>query len=274
VWQRRRDQPLAILLCVLSVAFFAVIALRLAPAAWEVGNRLGEFAFIGVAFVIAFVPFFGPGRLATRRRGPVLVAGALTLMVIGGAVAGWPASVRLARPSRITAEGHDIESDPILLGRWVGAHLRGATFAALQSEARTILLYGRSPILETPDLDQNLITQLAIPKGDIAYLARRDVRYVVVDLRPRAQDNAAGYYFSVRRGGPPDPLLSYAAAQKFDQVGATRVWDSGYLFVYDLSSLEATPTPAVNRCLLTPSCLVGFGAPFPPGPPPIRGGLQ
>ena len=48
-----------------ALGFFATLALRLAPAAWETGNRAGEFLFIGLAFVIALT---GLQNWAPRKR--------------------------------------------------------------------------------------------------------------------------------------------------------------------------------------------------------------
>jgi hypothetical protein len=253
VWQRHRRQPLALLLCVFGVGFFGVLALRFAPKAWEVGNRLGEFAFIGVAFLVAFVPFVGPWRLAASARGRALVAFALTVIVVGGAIAGWPAATRLARPSRIVADGSQIESDPIFVGKWVGANLSGAVFAAPEAEARTILLYGRSKTYESPDLDlDNILSKTTFLSGDLAGLRRHGIRYVVIDLRPRAQDNSAGYYFSVHPpGGSADRLLPLGVASKFERLRAARVFDSGDVLVYDLGPALS---PAQRSLLAASMC--------------------
>ena len=53
-----------------AVAYFAMLGLRLSPAAWETGNRASEFLFLGLAFVLAFAGV----ELWNRRYKPGLVA--------------------------------------------------------------------------------------------------------------------------------------------------------------------------------------------------------
>ena len=53
VARRRRNEPLAVIFSLAALCFFGALALRFAPAAWETGNRAGEFLFLGLAFVIA-----------------------------------------------------------------------------------------------------------------------------------------------------------------------------------------------------------------------------
>jgi len=52
-WRRYRREPFALIFAAASVAFFGTLVLRLAPAAWETGNRLSEYLFVGLAFVAA-----------------------------------------------------------------------------------------------------------------------------------------------------------------------------------------------------------------------------
>src|SRR5262249_10691259 len=51
VWRRYRHEPLGLLLALAALGFFGVLALRVAPSAWELANRLEEFLFVGLAFV-------------------------------------------------------------------------------------------------------------------------------------------------------------------------------------------------------------------------------
>ena len=93
-------------------------ALRLAPAAWETGNRASEFFFIGLAFVVA---------------GAGLHRAALALAAAGAArsspppsassssaasISGWPWDAQLAKPLRVSAEGRTISSPPLALAEW------------------------------------------------------------------------------------------------------------------------------------------------------------
>ena len=145
VWQRYRAQPFALIFVLASLGFFGTLALRLAPAAWETGNRASEFLFIGLAFVLAGV---GLRALARRRArpgsgGPRLTA-ALGIVLVGGAISGWPWDPQLARPLRASAEGaHDLLA-AAGAGRMGRAATRSRTAAsrAGTADARLLLAPG------------------------------------------------------------------------------------------------------------------------------------
>jgi hypothetical protein len=60
-----------------------------------------------------------------------------------------------------------------------------------------------------------------------------------VDRRVRGDDNARGYGFSVLRAGvPAERLRSPEVAAKFDQLPASRIYDSGNVYVYDLRGAQ------------------------------------
>ena len=72
-----------------------------------------------------------------------MLLGCVGIVVVGGAIAGWPWDSQLAQPTRITAaDGTEIESEPITLGRWVGHYLPRKQFAAADADARMILSLG------------------------------------------------------------------------------------------------------------------------------------
>ena len=54
VWRRHKRDPVAVGFCLIALGYFAILVLRLEPDAWEIGNRLGEFLFIGLGFVVAY----------------------------------------------------------------------------------------------------------------------------------------------------------------------------------------------------------------------------
>jgi hypothetical protein len=242
VWRRHRRNPLAILLCIAALGFFAVLGLRFSASAWEIANRLDEFLFMGLAFVVGYGV---TDRLALKpsRRLPGIVAACAVIVVVGGAITGWPVDEVLAPAVRIATSGHASDSETIALGRWVRNNLgAGAGFAAPEADARTILLYGDGRVytgytadirtlLTTPGTSTSQLTK------QLNRLHRLGVRYVVVDLRRRGDDDATGYAFSLHPpGGRRDHLLSTQVALKFDDLPAPRVYDSGDVLVYDLSA--------------------------------------
>jgi hypothetical protein len=237
VWRRHRRDPMALVLCLGALGFFGVLGLRLAPSAWEVGNRMSEFLFIGLAFVVGYAVVEHVLPRIRWRITPALVTILFAVVVVGGAVTGWPTDATLAAPTKIVAaSGQDISSEAMTLGKWVGAHLAQGTFAAPESDSRTILVSGDGSVLTGPVA--NIDTILSTPgllSSQLATLRRRGVRYVVVDLRQQAGDNTRGYGFSVTSaGGTPDKLLPQSVRSKFDNLPAARLYDSGNVFVYDL----------------------------------------
>jgi hypothetical protein len=242
-WRRHRRHVLGFLFCLAALAFFAVLGLRLAPSAWEVANRTNEVLFVGMAFVVGYAVIAlaveGRGRRHPRIA-PLTVAAASAVLVVGSAITGWPTDAILPAPTRIRADGRSIDSETIALGRWVGAHLRGQTFAAPQSDARTILLYGDSPAATGPSASASqIVTSATLGGWELPTLRRNRIRFVVVDNRVRADDTSLGYAFSVRpAGGMPDRLLPVGVATKFEDLPAPRVFDSGNIAVFDLQGIS------------------------------------
>jgi len=244
VWRRHRHNPLAMLLCAAALGFYAVLGLRFSASAWEIANRLDEFLFMGLAFVVGYGIV---SRLASMRARwwPGLVAGGAAIVVVGGAITGWPVNEILAPPVQIAAGGRAVDSETIAVGRWVRGHLgAGAAYAAPEADARTILLYGDGRVYT--GYSAGIGTLLSTPGGATAQLTsqvrrlrRLGIRYVVVDVRKRGDDDETGYAFSVHPpGGRRDQQLSPQVALKFDDLPAPRLYDSGNVLVYDLAGLS------------------------------------
>jgi hypothetical protein len=234
LWRRHRSNPIAVVLGLAALGFFGVLGLRLAPSAWEIGNRMDEFLFIGLAFVVAYACV---DRLFSIRRqwlAPVIAAAGATAVVVGGAITGWPNDAVLAAPIRITAAGHTVESETIALGRWTGVHLAGASFAAPEADARTILLYGNDRVRTGSGVETILATPI-LDAWEMPFLHSNQLAYAVVDRRQRANDSTRGYGFSVRPpAGPVDQSIPAGVNAKFETLGAPRVFDSGDIAVYDV----------------------------------------
>jgi hypothetical protein len=236
VWRRHRREPFAILFCLAALGFFAVLGLRLEPSAWEIGNRMSEFLYVGLAFVVAYAVLERLPAL-TGRMMPALAAALIAVVVVGGAITGWPASATLAAPVQIKADGRQIRSETLAVGHWIRVHLPTGGFAAAESDARTIQLYGTGHVLTgyaAGNIDK-LEASTTITSDEIEGLHKNGLGYFVTDRRERAGDNTRGYPFSVTRaGGVPDRLLPPAVATRFDDLPAPRVYDSGNVDIYDL----------------------------------------
>jgi hypothetical protein len=235
VWLRHRKQPFALVFMVAAIAFFATLALRLAPAAWETGNRAGEFLFVGLAFVLAYA------GLAMLRRWPSrprltrgLLAGLISLALIGDAISGWPWDAQLSRPLKVSADGNTIVSPPLAMAEWADHDIANGRFAAPTADANLLLVPGNKSVLAGPYPDvEDILEDPHLASWQLPLLRRHELRYVVSDLRPASSDGIRGYYFST--GGSDEGRLSRKVTAKFDRVpGAARVYSNGPITVFDL----------------------------------------
>jgi hypothetical protein len=233
VWQRHRRKPFALAFSVAAIGFFATLALRLAPAAWETGNRAGEFLFIGLAFVLAMAGLQNWVPLNRPWIGRAALTVAFGIVLVGNSIAGWPWDLQLASPVRASAEGGTISSPPLALGEWARRNTaEDSRFAATTADARMLLSPGERIALagKHPDIE-DLLQEPAISTWEIPLLQKNHIRYVVADARNIAHDSTRGYSFSTA-----DELLNpRSTIIKFSEIpGATRIYSSGEMSVYDL----------------------------------------
>lgn len=234
VWRRERRQPLALIFLVAGAAFFGALLLRFAPAAWETGNRAGEFLFIGLAFVV----IFGAARLL--RGGPDLqrrrwlFAAAMGVILVGGAISGWPWDVQLARPLQAKADGHEIDSEPLALAEFARRRISGSRFAAPEADARLLLTPGGQIAFggQGPDI-QDIVDKPPFESWQLPLLQENHLPYVVADRRNSSEDTLRGQYFTVP-GQYGEELRSKGVVHKFAKIPAARVWDSGRIVLFDL----------------------------------------
>lgn len=238
-WQRYRRQPYAIVFALASIGFFATLLLRLAPAAWETGNRLSEYLFVGLAFIAAIS---GLQNWRPRNRpllGRAAVSAGLGVIVVGGAIAGWPWDLQLAAPVRVSADGRAISSPPLALAEWARHNLpEDRRLAASIADARLLMAPGERVALagKTPDI-QDMLDETAISDWELPILREEEIRYIVADRRQISSDATRGYDFSLR--GEDAALEPLIKVTKFsDLPGARRIYSSGDISVYELGARE------------------------------------
>lgn len=233
-WARRAKRPFVVLFCLGGAAFFATLGLRFAPEAWETGNRAGMYLFIGLAFVVAYavLRLLREGPQLRLRRAALLAS--IAVVVVGGAIAGWPWDSQLAQPTRITADGTEIESEPIALARWIGEELPQGKFAAADADARMILAPGGAEAKTGDALAiKTILPETSLSNWELPSLRGNGLGYVVADRRRVATDPGRGSFFYVP-GSEGDALLPLAAMHKFSEAPLGRTYDSGNIVVYDL----------------------------------------
>lgn len=233
-WRRYRREPFALIFAAASIAFFGTLLLRLAPEAWETGNRLSEYLFVGLAFIAALA---GLQNWRPARRpwaGRAALTGALGVIVVGGAIAGWPWDLQLSSPIRASADGRTISSPPLALAEWAEHNLsEHERFGASIADARMLMAPGERLAFagKTPDIE-DILEETAFSDWELPLLREEGIRYIVADRREIASDATRGYSFSMR--GERD-LLPLATVTKFAQLpGAKRIYSSGDISVYEL----------------------------------------
>jgi hypothetical protein len=232
-WRRFRRQPFALLFMVGSFGFFLALGLRLAPAAWETGNRASEFFFIGLAFVVA-----GAGLTELRWPSPKLAPLALTaafgVVFVGGVISGWPWDAQLAKPLRVSAAGRTISSPPLAMAEWARDETPGGRFAAATADANLLLVPGGEYVKTGSDPNvEKVLTATRLLPWQLQLLSENGLRYVVADSREVSSDGLRGYFFP--RDDIDEELLPAAAVNKYVGIpGASRVYSNGTISVYDL----------------------------------------
>ena len=236
-WRRYRRQPFALIFMLAAIGFFGTLLLRLAPDAWETGNRASEFLFIGLAFVVACA---GLERWRPASRpwlGQAAVTACLGIILVGGAISGWPWNAQLASPLRISAEGRSIVSPPLGLAEWAEENVPNGRFAANVADSRLLMDPGEKWAVsgEFPDI-KDIIEERALEGWELPLLRRNNLRYVVADRREIGNDGIRGYYFSREETAPMERLLPREAVTKFARIpGASRIYANGDIAVYDLA---------------------------------------
>jgi len=236
-WRGYRKDPYALIFALASIAFFATLLLRLAPAAWETGNRLSEYLFVGLAFIAALsgLQNWAPAKRPWAGRA-ALTAG-LGVVLVGGAISGWPWDLQLAAPIRASAEGRTISSAPLALGEWAKQNLpEDSRFAASTADARILMAPGERVAFagKTPDI-QDMLEEPALSDWELPLLREEGIRYIVADRREISSDATRGYAFSIR--GEEPELMPLATVTKFAGLPrARRIYSSGDISVYELGS--------------------------------------
>lgn len=232
------------LFTLLTLAFPLSVVLRLSSSSWEVGNRLGTFAFLGVGVVAATaVAGLWLGRTTNRLR--VAAAGvSLAIMLLSGVVLGLGPDPIFSR-YKVGADTMSVESIGIDSARWARQWLgEGNRVAADRINMVLLATYGEQiPVTSLNDHVDISYVLFASDFADEQLAAIRDgaIDYLMIDLRLTTALPEVGAY--VDAGEDAEVHVRPPATRtllKYDSLaGVSRPFDNGVTVVYDVRSLRA-----------------------------------
>ena len=123
VWRRRRSDALSLTLALASLAYPAGQLLRFTPFGLQIAGRLPAFAFVPLAYVLAY-GLYTYVLLAWPRARRVLASAVwLAVVFVGGVILGWPRWERMPGPYAVVADSRSVDRESIAAARWLGQTL-------------------------------------------------------------------------------------------------------------------------------------------------------
>jgi hypothetical protein len=260
IWQRHRNNLIAIVLAIATLAYPVSQALRLTPAGGETGNRATEFVFLAMAFVLAIaITEYWLSHTQNWRRS-ALIVGATGLLCFGQMVlgSGLPWTL-LPGPYLVSADARSIEPEGITAAQWAYSYL-GPGQRIGSDRINTLLLatYGSEQVITGANSNapvSSIFTSLKFGPGALVVLRQDNIEFLLVDHRLSTSLPYVGTYFNLPANGgqqntrPMDP----AALAKFDSVqNVSRIFDSGDIVIYNVESITNGSPASSTRKPLTP----------------------
>jgi hypothetical protein len=225
-----------------AFVYIGSFGFRLVPKAWEIANRFSDYAYIGVAVILAAATIHLLRGRWGGAVGPAVLGVTIGVLVIGATLSSWPATVRLPPPYRVSVEDTTFAPEGVSVAGWSRDQLgTGRTFVADRSNGRLLLSLGGQVVYvaRTPNA-RVLLEEPQIDPFQLQVIGEVGLEYVAVDRRLISDDNMAGYFFD-RPGlvGPLDTSVrSESILRKFEaEPSVSKVLDSGNTSVYDVRSL-------------------------------------
>lgn len=230
-----------VLLTMAAFGFPISVGLRLSGSGWEIGNRMSSVVFVAVGFVcaVAILHFWQARTTPARVLGTTAALGVVLLgsITTGSGIRALPGGYR------VSADAESIEPMGIATAQWAKKWLgEGNRFAADRTNQLLLATYGQQDVVTTiaDGVDESRVYLAPRLSGDALYPIRAGkIDYLLADLRLTASPPVLGHNFEADERGegkPPPPgwLL------KFDNAPwAGRVFDNGWIVIYDVSALRA-----------------------------------
>ena len=247
-WLRYRGQSISIALAIAVLVYPALPLMRLSSGAWELSDRMSGFIYIAVAYIVALgmIELPLPARFSEFRKWFACVA--VFIIFAGGIAAGSSPQTRLPSPYRPAAEELSIDRENIAAAQWAQAVL-GPNNRMAGDRTETILMgaYGTQRMI-TSSSDNVSISGLflddTVTPSDQLIISEARIRYLVIDFRISTVLPILGYYFESWEQliTPYVPPINNLVLEKYDHVrGASRVFDSGDIVLYDVGALQNAP---------------------------------
>jgi hypothetical protein len=240
ILRRRWRDSRIVFLTVLAFGFPLSVAFRLSIGGWEIGNRMGTFAFFGVGLVVAVgIVHYWQHSLPEgwRRIAPAL---ALSIIVLGGVTSSSLDPIK--GPYKVGADEQSIEpmgiETALWTKNWLGA---GNRFTSDRINRLLLAGYGRQDVrvAVADGVDAGRVFRAEKLDSDEYWaLAKGQIDFLLVDLRLSTALPVLGFYFEPWELKSTRPL-SATALLKFDRVnGITRIYDNGFIVIYDVRGLH------------------------------------
>jgi hypothetical protein len=242
---RYRRHALALALGLCALFYPALPLMRFASDAWEVSNRLSGFVFVALGFIVAVGLIETSTFIKDQRLWRGMIAASVTIIFLGGIVAGSSPQTRLPQPYLPAAESRSIDHQGIMAAAW--AHdVLGPDNRMVGDRIQTNLMgaYGTQRMIVNLN-DQVSVSGLflrpELSEEDRSLISDMRIRYLVIDRRIAGARPILGYYVEkweqlIYKYTPP---IAIAVLDKYNSIpGVSRIFDSGDIVIYDLGAFS------------------------------------
>ncbi len=248
IWRRYRTNAPVVVMSIIGAIYPLSLALRFTSRGWQIGNRASEFLFIAVAFVAAAgLIGFWFSRVSERKLTPIVTV-LISIVFMGGIIAGWPPWGRLPGSYMVAADTRSIEPQGIAAANWMREQTGTNNRIAADRINRLLMgTYGEQQVIThlNDEVDLTVVyfaEQIDLKVVELLQEARTE--YLLVDQRLSSGLPVLGVYFEEGEPGSHNhrtPIRAEVLAKFYGVAGISRVFDSGDIKVYDVSQLHVAP---------------------------------
>lgn len=269
IWQRLRENSLALLLLLVALSYPASLVMRLTPTGSEAAGRSSAIIYLGLAFAVAqgilafgdFVAWLvrrlhlprplatGIGRLASLSAPwRVIAAAAFGVLALGSVIVGTAPATRLPGRYLVAADARSIDAESIAAATWARDVLGEDRRIAADRVNRLLLgSYGLEQVVfhHSEGIESwQLFLSPVVAQNELARLQRINLEYLLIDRRLSRSLPLFRIYYEegeIAKGRHVVPV-SAAVLGKWDGNPAVdRIFDSGDLQIYDVRRLSHAP---------------------------------